>query len=386
MNNTENNNQPEISTSIPTPDKTNGAGTILWERYLSGLEDCQINIVYPVTGVGCLVAGSTATKGSGKKAWMAAMDNNGQVAWELIYGEGAIFDLKPVKEGGYLAFGIKEVKTEKESGQQAYLLKINEIYGVEWESEIGLILDEKPEYSGSTMDGGYFFSGTIEMEDTGDYKVWIKKLDSFGNIQWVKIFGEGEEENVKYTCPVKDGVIVLGTTLTDDGYFDGWIRKFDTMGNQKWIWPKEGALKHYMANCVQPDNDGSLMFAGTKFNEENDSWQIWVLKLEHDGKTDWSRVFGVKNNFQAYFVYPTQDRGYILTGEIWSKNETDRSTLVIKFDSEGSKVWVRSYKKEEDCVATRIYPDNQGGYYMTGYLKSRAAGKDIPWVWRLAGE
>jgi len=386
MNNTDNTNQPTTTKPEPVPEKTITAGTILWEKTLAGLEECQINMVYPITGLGCVVAGSTSAKGSGKKAWMAALNINGAVIWELVYGEGAIYNLKPLKEGGYLAFGMKDVKAEGQSSYQSYLLRVNEVYGVEWETEIGPVLKDKPDNSGFTMDGGFYFSGTLEIEETGDYKVWMEKLDSFGNIQWVKIFGEGEEENVKYTCPVKDGVVVLGTTLTDDGYFDGWIRKFDTLGNQKWIWPKEGHIKHYMANCVQPDNDGSLMFAGTKFNEENDSWQIWVLKLGHDGRTEWSRVFGVKNNFQAYFVHPTQDRGYILAGEIWSKNETDRSTLIIKFDSEGSKVWVKNYKKEDDCVATRIYPDNEGGYYMAGYMKSRASGREIPWVWRLAGE
>jgi hypothetical protein len=78
------NNQPPPR---PTTEKTLSAGTILWEKTLTGLEECQINVVYPVTGLGCLVAGSTSARGSGKKAWIAALNIDGTVIWELVYGK-----------------------------------------------------------------------------------------------------------------------------------------------------------------------------------------------------------------------------------------------------------------------------------------------------------
>jgi len=373
---------PEVPPTPTVPKET--GGTIVWEKMLTGLENCQVNYLLPIPGGGCILAGYTSLNNSGEKPWIVKINGTGQLEWEFIHEHGTVINIKPVKEGGYLAVVMAEkIGEDGAKGYVPQFLKLNEPYGLEWESEIGKRDAARPEYVLNTIDNGFLLAGTFEEEESGEFKVWIRKLDTNGNLQYVKIFGEGDEETIKCLSSSRDGSLMLGCTLLDDGSFQGWVKKFDLLGNVKWNWPKEGKVKHYMANHTHQDNDGSIVLAGTRFVEEENSWRIWLMKLDSHGKQLWNRLIGAKNNFQASFVSPTPDKGYILTGETWSESNASQNAIVMKVDSNGSRIWVHTYSKEDNCVGRAVYPHPEGGYFFVGSVKSSKTGRQAIWLCKL---
>jgi gliding motility-associated-like protein len=130
-----------------------------------------------------------------------------------------------------------------------------------------------------TNDGGFIvagFSGSYDGDvtgkrpsGTGDYDIWIVKVNNGGNIQWKKCYGGTANESGYCIQLTSDGgYVVAGSSFSSDydvtcnsGITDAWVFKINNAGDLQWQ-KSIGGNNVDEANYIQPLSDGSFIVAG----------------------------------------------------------------------------------------------------------------------------
>ncbi|MFQ5881820.1 MAG: hypothetical protein ACE5I9_05040 [Candidatus Methylomirabilales bacterium] len=110
-----------------------------WIKTYGGADFDQLSSIQQTSDGGYVVAGGTASFGSGRgDAWVLKLDAGGNIQWQKTYGSIAVEE----------AFSIQQ-----------------------------------------TSDGGYVVAGEMQSWTADLSDAWVLKLDGSGNIQWQKTFG-----------------------------------------------------------------------------------------------------------------------------------------------------------------------------------------------------
>ncbi len=153
--------------------------------------------------------------------------------------------------------------------------------------------------------------------------------------------------------------------------------------------------------CIQPTRDGGWIATGITTSRSGNltgnygGEDIWVIKLNSQGKIEWQRNYGGRRHDRGYWIEQTSDGGYILAAAT-SSNEYDISgnhgtwdIWIAKLDPSGEIQWSRCYGGSQGDSPRKITEDNAGGYIFTGYtfsnnhdVSNHKGGKDF-WVVRL---
>ena len=146
-----------------------------------------------------------------------------------------------------------------------------------------------------TSDGGYIIVGQTFGAGGGD--LLLMKLDSNGNIQWQKTYGEPGYDWAYDVEETQDGGYIVGggtgsfgaARLDMWGWWDMWILKLDSHGNVQWQktyggWGVgiDGLNAEYVHDLLQTSDGGYIVVGGITSYGGGDR-DIWALKLYSNG-------------------------------------------------------------------------------------------------------
>jgi len=188
-----------------------------------------------------------------------------------------------------------------------------------------------------TTDGGYIIVGCTNSFGSGDYDVWLLKLDSFGDTLWTKTFGDSvfnKAYSVKQTYD--GGYIMTGETYAEyPDYSDVYLIKTDSFGNSIWIKKHKRELNcNEIGHSVIQTSDSGYIIVG-EFHYGNAC--AYYFKTNSNGDTLWTRIYF--DVTRAYHIQKTFDKGYIIG--ISSPSFINQS--LIKIDSIGDTLWTGAY-------------------------------------------
>ena len=105
--------------------------------------------------------------------------------------------------------------------------------------------------------------------------------------------------------------------------------------------------------CVQESPNGGFVGVGKR------GCDVFLLKFDSNGDTLWSRVYGGSSDEQGYFVVPTNDGGYVITGYKWLIGK-GRSLYIIKVNTDGETAWTKSYGSENGFSSGKFIHQKAG--------------------------
>jgi len=159
-------------------------------------------------------------------------------------------------------------------------MKTNSVGDTLWTKTYDSGRNDSQAYSVDIADDGGFIVAGITTSITGaDWDALLFKTNSDGELQWIKIFDRGGNENVSSAIQTNDnGYLIAGWTSKDVEYQVGWVTKVDSDGDSLWtIVINDDGLA--IAKDLVQNPDSSITIAAGKYSLAND-WDFWLLNVK----------------------------------------------------------------------------------------------------------
>jgi len=238
-----------------------------------------------------------------------------------------------------------------------------------WTKTFGGINNDYGNSVQQTNDGGYIIGGSTESFGNGQSDIWLIKTDDNGDTLWSNTFGGSDHEVGGLVQQSQDGGYIIASTIKDsaisssDG--DIWLIKTDDNGDTLWSNTFGGVNGDY-CNSVQQTNDGGYIIGGTTRSFGNGQSDIWLIKMDSNGDSTWSKTFGGSNEENCGSVKQTQDGGYIIGGTTRSFGNGHDDMWLIKTDFQGDTLWTRTIGSSEPERGKYVTQSSDGGYVIIG--------------------
>lgn len=372
-------------------DELGFAGEIEWIRNFGGTGAEQAQSVIPTTDGGYAVLGFTNSVDgelAGKTQavndyWLLKFDAEGNLQWHKTYG-GSKDDrgqaVVQTSDGGYALAGYARSSDGDGSQNQGFhdhwILKLNSAGDIEWEKSYGFAGHDHAYDLVQTDDGGFFFSGFLDVVASGGEggkvkggflanhgvgEFWGTKIDAQGNLEWRKFFGGTNNDRAYGLVTSFDGgYIMTGFAESDDtdisntkGSYDFWVVKIDSGGTL--VWERSfGGSGIDVSYDIEKTSDNAYVVVGHSFSTDQDigsnhgESDIWLIKISESGDLIWENSFGGSAFENANSVKQTEDGGFIIAGNSRSsdqdldENQGENDIWVLKTDSKGQLLWQKS--------------------------------------------
>jgi len=125
---------------------------------------------------------------------------------------------------------------------------------------------------------------------------------------------------------------------------------------------------------VRITTDGGNILAGS-YQDTNEDWNdASLIKTDKYGQVEWTKIYGTEDNAESFFSVVVVNDGYIAVGSKTKIKNTDKDIYIVKVNTEGDTVWTKTYGGSQDDQASEIEYAGSGKYIVAGYTKSVVYG------------
>ena len=311
--------------------KTDGNGTMLWERSFGGPEWDDGYSVEETREGGYAITGSY-----GGDLWLIRTDEKGSEIWNKTFGglrEDWGESVEQTEEGGFIIAGVTDRISSSVAGSgDLYLIKTDKNGSKIWDINLGESGSDWGRSVQQTSDGGYIVTGLLD-----DKYLWLIKFDGNGSKLWETTFaGAGRAEGYSIQPITEGGYIVAGLTASLSGNLneDLLLIKYDEKGNKLWDKSYGGSDRDW-GESIQRTEDGGFIIAGVTYSSGGGGGDIWLFRTDRNGTVLWDRTYGDAARAEGRSVQLTDDGGYIIAGLTESSEAGYEDLWLIKTDETG---------------------------------------------------
>ena len=110
------------------------------------------------------------------------------------------------------------------------------------------------------------------------------------------------------------------------------------------LWEKTfGGTDHDSGYSVQQTSDGGYIIVGETSSYGAGDFDVYLIKTDSEGNRMWEKTFGGTKGDHGYSVQQTSDGGYIIVGETSSYGVGYTNVYLIKTNPEGNLVWQKTF-------------------------------------------
>jgi hypothetical protein len=230
-----------------------------------------------------------------------------------------------------------------------------------------------------TPDGGYVIAGYTSSFGSGSYDVYLIRTNEIGDTIWTKTYGGSSLEEGRALDQTNDGgYVIVGTTYSYSvGFADVWLLKID--GNGDTLWTRTyGNIHQDRGYAVKQTNDNGYIIAGYATPPGfPTSQQLYLVKTDINGDTLWTKTYGGAGEETAWSVQQTQDNGYIVTGQTNSFGAGNLDAYVIRTDSLGNPIWIKTFGGADNEFGYSALQLADGGFLINAQTQSYGVGGDL---------
>ena len=214
------------------------------------------------------------------------------------------------------------------------------VYAYKINSEINVYNGDKTDEFNDvykTSDGGYIVVGSTYSSNINDEMSaksedgLIVKYDSNGQIEWQQVYGGSNVEYFSSVIETKDGYIVVGSIKSSDiegieknnsnTYSDAIIVKYSKDGKIEWHKNYGGKDNDYFSSIIET-SDGGYIAVGTTHSyvtdKPNFSQDGYIVKIKENGDKEWEQRYG-GTGIEIFSSVIEAEDGYIVVGDFDSK-------------------------------------------------------------------
>jgi hypothetical protein len=254
-------------------------------------------------------------------------------------------------------------------------------------------------------------AGTFDLISAGNGDIFISKLDTSGNLVWVKqMGGTGADMGASIAVDASGNVYTTGFfrgavdfdpgagvfNLSSEGNNDTFISKLDASGN--FVWAKRTNRRTFSfsdGRSIAVDASGNVYTTGdfegiTDFDPGVGAFNlisagdqdIFISKLDASGNFVWAKKMGGTGFDVGHSIAIDTSGNVYITGGFWGTADFDPGAgafnlssagsfdvFISKLDASGNFVWAKQMGGTNDDVGHSIAVDASGNVYTTGYFE-----------------
>lgn len=273
-------------------------------------------------------------------------------------------------------------------GYDFFLIKYGNDGSEHWTSQGGTKRDEYLEALGIDRNGNIYIAGHTggTMDDNvnkGLSDIFVVKYNSNGEKMWSRMLGTADNEIAKGIAVDGAGnVYITGATsgsleegYTNKGEYDIILIKYDTNGTKKWAKQIGGAFMDYGIAVAVDGIGNAYVTSYTLGSMDGDinygSRDMTLVKYNSNGVKIWGRQMGgTGNDYPSAIALDSIGNAYVVgytDGDLDDiSNAGGYDFYLVKYDTNGTKVWLRMQGTTKIDVASGIVADGNGNTYITG--------------------
>jgi len=352
----------------PEPVLQSGSTSQWYKTFSSG----EGNSVLQTIDGGYIVCGTTGSYSAPESyIYLMKTDAYGNKLWDKAFNaefQDTGRSVQQIADGGYIVCGTTAYGR---GGKDIRLIKTDADGNTLWDKTFGGENSDDEGFSvQQTTGGGYIVCGTTYSYVAGSEDIRLIKTDADGNILWDKTFGGNEWDSGRSVQQTTDsGYILCGSKESDGAGEDIWLIKTDEDGNK--LWDKTfGSENSDVSNSVRQTTDNGYIVCGSSVVYGVGTGYIWLIKTDTDGNKLWVKTFGGEQLDEGYSVQQTTDGGYIVCGTTNSYGAGYFDIWLIKTDASGNKLWDKTFGGKGLDQGFSVEQTADGGYIVCGATDS----------------
>lgn len=308
--------------------------------------------------------------------WVIKTDPNGNQIWNKTYNFSDM-EAEPLIEqtsdGGYIVSFFVIASLGSYNGG-INLLKLDSDGNRSWNASLP-IYQAFNSVTGikQTSDGGYFVVINTGGKNSNFYQdIALFRLDSNGSLQWNKTIPTSEVLTAWYLRQTSDGgYIIVGGNHTPSFKVksDSLVIKMDDNGSIQWTKTYNITSEYELATAVTQTSDGGYVMAGHTFSVPAQSEGLFATRMDSNGNHIWNITINGSDDNSVASVHQTSDGGYLLSANTFS-SESSSDLWLIKLDSSGNVIWNQTLGGTGFDKSLSMEPTNDGGYIISGNTTS----------------
>ena len=330
---------------------------------------------------GFLVLGNTESFGEGQgDAYVIKTDLFGNKLWSATYGgryEESARAIAPVKDGFMITGSTLSLGNMRQS---LYVARISSTGELMWEN--GFFSDEDDRYVGKSIakindehmmiagweDHVTFFNSEVEC--------YLTAVSINGQQKWVQRYGGKNPDKANSIIKVNGGYVFSGETESwGAGDSDVYVMKIAESGQRAWHYTYGYKSDEY-ANQIISTQDGGYIIVGATDSDYRKSKDVYVVKLNADGKKAWQHHYGGDGKEEGYGIVEDKD-GYVIVGYTETTQDFNSDVYLLKIDKKGNISWKKTYGGPDDDEGYAIVKVKDG-FVITGFSEGGSdRGKDL---------
>ena len=228
--------------------------------------------------------------------------------------------------------------------------------------------------------GNIYVTGCRESLATGQDYLTVK-YDPAGVMQWSRTYtgsGSGRDQARAIALDGSGNVYVSGTSDSAATGSDFLTVAYSSSGTVIWTARYAGSGTD-MAVGLGLDGAGSVYVAGSSWGGTTPQMDYLLIRYRAGtGDSVWTRRHNAVPNGNEYLsaLAVSGPDGIFITGASESTG-TSIDWLTLRYDSAGTRLWVRRYDRNRDAdSAVALVPDGDGNVYVTGYACPNSGNED----------
>lgn len=372
-------------TAQPTPTARS------WEKTFGGQDRDQAQAITTTPDGKLIVVGQTYSNTlKSTDTWILKLDKDGRELWLKAFGGPKNEELSAVAalpDGGIVVAGQTSSKSVGQS--DAWVLRLDANGKLIWEKTFGGVEYDYASSVALMPNGNLVIAGVNNSKGVSSLGFWVFTLNADGQLLWEKIFVDKARIGDPSIAVMPDSNLVLAGS-TEENFADknARILKLDKHGELLWSRTFEGEPDHserISSLAVMPD--GGLAMAGSSGVEGSCCYNdIWVLRLDSDGRLLWQQIFDGRAAADAKAVVALSNGGLAVAGYLYVQRTNSYDAVILSFNPDGQLLWDETFGGREEDLASGMVLISDGGFIIAGTTASKGAGQQDAWVFRLSSE
>lgn len=332
---------------------------------------------------GYLIGASTQSFGHGQyDAYLIKTDIYGNSQWATTIGgrgDDILEDVIEIESGDFIFSG--STTSFGNRMPSLFVGRVNSDGMQEWHR--GLYLDDDNRYSGHSLalvnESNVMIAGYEDQVKMFNSHVnfHLNAVNIDGSHRWSQFFGGNKSDSATSLLRLNDGYIVAGNTNSwGEGLQDIYVVRLNEDGKR--IWHRTfGFDYNEEVNQIIATKDGGFIIVGTTESFHDAAKEIFVVKIDAKGKKQWNGRYGHEDDEEGFGIVEMES-GYIIVGYTKSTRNYDSQVYVLKLNKKGRVLWERTYGGVNSDEGYSIVKTKDGGILITGVSKGGPQrGEDI---------